>query len=368
MKKLFAVVSIACVLLSVHLGFSKKAPDNALVSTRLKRKAPTLDGKLDDTWQLTRPFVIKTEVPSYEAFASLYQGKKYDVSIRSFYTDTDVYFFVQWTGDGEVSLERESWYYNDKEKKWMQKPKADPDAYGPPVYEDKFAFMWEIGGSSPKFRTEGGSIFCHKKLKYTNSESEKMDIWHWKLVRTGPVNQIDDQYVTYKGEGVNGRANDAGAGSYKDNVQELEKGGRKIKIPVKWIPGQANYHWIMADDLKAKKIVDIDKENNLIDEDKNVLKKEDFMLGSKRLIPSITDVKPATGSRGDVTTVAYYDEGKKTWNLEVKRARVTGNDDDVQFSDLQGTYYFSVSVFNNAAIAHATPGGLVGNSFPLVFE
>ena len=31
--------------------------------------------------------------------------------------------------------------------------------------------------------------------KYTPSANERLDMWHWKGVRTGSVGQVDDQFV-----------------------------------------------------------------------------------------------------------------------------------------------------------------------------
>ena len=368
MKKLVVVLLVIAIAFTVQLAFGKKIPENGILSKKAKKILPTVDGKLDDVWQRATPLKIEAEVPSYDQFDKVYWGQKYTVTLRSMYNDTDIYFFVQWIGDDASSYARESWYYNDKENKWMQKPKSKSDAYSPPVYEDKFAFMWEVGDSVPNFAKDGGSLFCHGSKKYTASKSEKMDIWHWKLVRTGPVDQVDDKWLTFNGDGENGRTSDEGSGAYKTNKQEITKNGKTYSIPAKWIPGKSDYHWIMADDASARKIVDIDTNRNLIDEDGTVISIENFLMGSPNIIPSIMEVKPATGSRGDVAVVEYYDDATKTWNLEIKRARVTGNDDDVQFSDTKASYDFSVAVFNAAAIAHATPGGLSGRPYVLIFK
>ena len=59
----------------------------------------------------------------------------------------------------------------------------------------------------------------------------------------------------------------------------------------------------------------------------------------------------------------------ENWTLELKRSLVNGNtDNDIQFDDLDKEYYFSVAVFDAAAIAHEIPGGMAGNTYKLQFE
>ncbi len=381
MKRTMFVFLILLIAAGSGLLFAKggaDVPENALVAKEVKA-APKMDGKLDDAWQLAKSLEIPVEVADYAHFAEMYRGNKYDVTLRAMHTDTlramhtdtDLYMFVQWTGDESLSDDRQSWYFNDEAGKWMQKPKKAPDDYTPPGYEDKFAFLWEI--ESDKFAAEGGSIFCHEEFKHANYPDELMDIWHWKLVRTAPVHQLDDKklvYIDENGEGpkFDGRKSDAGTSSYSDNKQTLEINGVEMTLPLLWIPGETAYSYIMNEEPKARQIVGMDENMNLVDEDGNILTKENFMLGSDMLIPSIKGIKPATGSRGDVTVYEFYDTASKTWNLEIQRKLANGNDDDVQFDDFEKMYNFSISVFDNAAIAHATPEGITGKAYTLVFQ
>ena len=73
------------------------------------------------------------------------------------------------------------------------------------------------------------------------------------------------------------------------------------------------------------------------------------------------------GSKTSEGTLVSKKENR-IWTLEVKRAISTGNNDAVDFSDNNNTYYFSAAVFNGAAIAHATPGGFAGKSFPMLIQ
>jgi hypothetical protein len=54
-----------------------------------------------------------------------------------------------------------------------------------------------------------------------------------------------------------------------------------------------------------------------------------------------------TGSRGDIEGGSMWSDG--VWTVEMSRALVTNNDDDVQFDDLDASYDFGISTMNNTA-------------------
>ncbi|MGL1894273.1 MAG: ethylbenzene dehydrogenase-related protein [Spirochaetaceae bacterium] len=337
-------------------GCAKTFPENSLVSSKTK-SPPVMDGVVDDIWDKAQSLTVDVEVPPYSEFDESYYGRKYKVFLKSLYTKEDVYFLYQWRGDERISYERQTWYFNQDKLIWMQKPKKNSDEYSGPVYEDKFAVIWNIGNSIANFNEVGCLVLCHGEYKHTNTEDEKGDVWHWKLDRTGPVNQLDDKWLTFSDK--NGRKSDEGSGAYKTNSQELEDpNGNKVKVPLYWIPGKQDYHWIMKGDNSAKKIVEVNVDLDLIDQDGTVIPRN-------TKIPSLYGITPATGSRGDVAVYHNFEDG--LWTLEVKRKLSTGNDDDIDFSDKKQMYYFSVAVFNEAAIAHAYSGAS-GTSFPLVFK
>ena len=132
-------------------------------------------------------------------------------------------------------------------------------------------------------------------------------------------------------------------------------------------PGRTNYDWIMQteiDDRTAKRIVDLNADGSWVDEDGGILDKALFDYTSALGIPSLMGIKPATGSRGDVSVWHSWQNG--IWTLKVKRARNTGADDDVQFTSVDSPYWFSVGVMDAAAIAHATPGGFAGTAYQFI--
>lgn len=333
---------------------------------------PEDDSTLDPLWANARATAIPVEVASYnytlnghDIWWNEYEGNKTDVTMKCVYTDTHIYFLFEWD-DADDSRLREAWYYHPTGGKWLQMGKQYPDEFGnPPAYEDKFTIFWNI--SIAEFGEHGCHALCHGSNMSTGRPGETADTWHWKRDRNGPVFELDDQYLD---NALNGRHNDAGTGSYSDNVQSVTTTGAGLKVlPKYWIPGRTDYHWIMQSEIDngtARKIVDMDASGNLIDQDGTVLDRTQFGYDSGFVIPSVVGIKPATGSRGDVDAWYRWESGR--WYVKIKRLRDTANADDVQFTKRNTPYQFSIGVMNNASIAHATPGGWDGNAYELILE
>ncbi|MBI2857586.1 MAG: hypothetical protein HYX90_00795, partial [Chloroflexi bacterium] len=208
------------------------------------------------------------------------------------------------------------------------------------VYEDKLAFIWNINDSIKGFNQVGCLVTCHPGEtkpfgnKYTETQGEIGDIWHFKSVRTGPVGQVDDQYVDSTRFSPTtaeaGRKSDAKTGGgYADN-QTADK-----KLPAFALPGNepAPPYWL----LDAGKVAF-----------------DDSKYGPGDEVPSIV-ISPFTGDRGDISAGRSWKDGM--WSLELSRKLDTGSKTDVQYTDLSKTYFFGVAVFDNAAVRHAWNAG-----------
>lgn len=301
-------------------------------------KGPVIDGQVDELWAQARPLQIK--LIGGANFGG--QGST-TVELRAVYTDDSIYFLAQWD-DPTESLRRAPW---QKQPDGTWKKLADPNDKGGDnnlYYEDKLAFIWNINDSIQGFNQSGCFVTCHagenpdKKPygnKYTAKEGEIGDIWHWKAVRTGPVSQIDDQYVDntrYDPEKAPeaGRKSDPRfAGGYVDNP--LADGKPKWALPEN---KPAPPYWIYD---TAKVALDDSK----------------YQAGHE--VPSIV-VAPFLGDRGDITAKAVYKDGK--WTLEWGRKLNTGSRFDVQFTDLNKSYFFGVAAFDNAQVRHAFQTGV----------
>jgi ethylbenzene dehydrogenase len=329
------------VALGVALGLTVGAGD-AQVKNQLAAKkvaaAPSLDGAMDASWQGAVPMTVKVL-----GGRGLQNGST-EVSVRAVYTTDTVYFLMQYK-DETNSIRREPW---QKQADGSWKKLADPSDKGGDnnlYYEDKWAMIWNI--NSPTFEQRGCFSACHTGEgkpfgnKYTPNPGERLDMWHMKGVRTGTVDQVDDQYVDStrydKDKAAEaGRKSDPNTGGgYASNVSDDKK------TPKFALPGNkpAPPFWIMG------------SEKEPFDDSK-------YKAGDE--VPGII-VAPYTGDRGDISAKIVYKDGVRTsvfW-----RKLVTGSEYDVQFGDLKKEYAFGVAVFDNAQVRHAYSPGVLKMKF-----
>ena len=348
--------------------------------------APDLDGVVEAIWDTA----TAVSIPVNYGWAG-----STNVTMKALYTDDKVYFLAQW-GDDSLSDRREPWKKTADAGigSWMRVPaKSQSDSSGtdngwfttnggmqlrtsPPAdaaYEDKFAVIW--GGRDTtatvanvaNFETKGCAVLCHVSFgggtandkKYTNAPGEIADMWHWKLVRTGTVGFIDDQYVdntlpTTDTPGA-GRKSDPGT-AYLNNDATTTIGD--TQTPTYTGPGQpvatdtAGFDpYFIPYDARALNTTETLSAVDVGEEMASIL------------------VRPLTGDRGDIaaqvetTSSVGYNAATDMWTLEFSRDLVTGSGFDVQFDDLDDVYYFGVAVFDNAQIEHSFNKGV----FALMF-
>ncbi len=314
------------------------AQQKSLLVAKKAAAVPTLDGTVDETWKAADPLTVKV------VGGRNLPGGTTDVSIRALYTTDTVYFLMQYKDETD-SVRRSPW---QKQADGSWKKLGDPNDKGGDnnlYYEDKWAMIWNI--SSPAFEQRGCLSACHTGEgkpygnKYTPSAAERLDLWHMKGVRTGPVGQIDDQYADGtrydkdKAPEAGRKSDPKTGGGYADNVSDDKKG------PKFALPGNkpAPPYWIMD---AAKEPFDDSK----------------YKAGDE--VPSII-IAPFTGDRGDIAVKVVYKDGVRTsvfW-----RKLVTGSEFDVQFSDLKKEYAFGVAVFDNAQVRHAYSPGVLKMKF-----
>jgi hypothetical protein len=330
----------ALVVLVLTLSAAPALAQKALVSVKTDQ-APAIDGAVEGAWEKAPAYKITLDETPYkpEGFKGL---TKTTVTMKSMYDKDNIYLLVQWQ-DPTMSLAREPWV-KQPDGKWKQQEAPDQTGHENTYYEDKLALLWDI--STKDFDKKGCNVACHKARggkiagiedrspgrKFTNAPGETLDMWHWKGVRTGPVGQVDDQYMDDTKDPTKnadwGRKGDAKTGGgYSDNV-------KKDKTGPAWMnktPSEANKYWVL--DSEKTEFVD------------------NFKPGD--VVGGIV-IAPFTGSRGDLEGRAVWKDGM--WTLEIKRKLVTTADkakeQDVQFDDLKKTYYFGVSAFDNTQINH----------------
>lgn len=315
------------------------AAQKSLVSIKTAQ-APTIDGTIDAAWEKAPAYKFKVDETPYKP--STYKGiTKTNVTLKSMHDAENIYFLVQWE-DPTESLERVPWV-KQADGKWAQRRNRDQTGHENTYYEDKMAFFWNI--TAKGFDKKGCDVACHKARdgkvagiedkspgrKYTEAAGETIDMWHWKSVRSNPVDQIDDQYVDDtrdpKKNSNWGRKGDAKTGGgYADNVNKDKTGPAWMsKAPA------PNRYWILPDE-KAEFV-------------------DTFKAGD--VVPAMI-AAPFDGSRGDIRAKGVWKNGM--WTLEIQRKLVTtgekAKEQDVQFDDLKKTYHFGVSVFDNTQINH----------------
>jgi hypothetical protein len=322
----------------VAMPGAQQKPQHPRLVAKKVTAVPTLDGTVDDAWKSATPLAVKV------SGGRNLPGGTTDVLLRAVHADDTIYFLMQYK-DATQSFERAPW---EKQADGAWKKLKDPEDQGGDsnkYYEDKMAVIWNI--SSPAFEQRGCFSACHVGEgkpygnKYTANPGERLDIWHWKSVRTGAVGQIDDQYVDNtrydkeKSPEAGRKSDPKTGGGYADNVsQDRSK-------PMWALPGNkpAPPYWI---EESAKTQFDDSK----------------YRTGDK--VPGIL-VAPLAGDRGDIKVASTWKDG--TWTLEFSRKLTTGSQFDVQFNDLSKDYAFGVAVFDNAQVRHAFSAGVVNLGF-----
>lgn len=332
------------------------APEGALVAYPAD-STPVLDGIADDAvWGTAAELVIPV--------SGGFNNFSVDASLKSVYDAENVYFVLTYA-DPTESFFRSPWQ-KQEDGSWKQlKDPNDKGGDNNSVYEDKFAMIWSINNSIKNFETTGCFVACHAGEnsdikpygnKYTSSEGELGDIWHWKSIRN--VGQLDDQYLDWtmfdaeKAKEAGRKSDAKDSGGYADNFATMVDPNDATKtVADKSKPGFTSPN---IDMTTAAPGYILDSEKVALDQ----AALDALPVGS--YIPAI--IKSAiVGDRGDVSAAWNWDNG--VWTIEFSRKLVTASETDVEFSDLAGTYYFGLAVFENAQVRHAFQAG----SNPFVF-
>ncbi|MBI4011099.1 MAG: ethylbenzene dehydrogenase [Candidatus Rokubacteria bacterium] len=332
-----ALLVVAGVAFGLLVGQPEAQQKNLLVSKKVAA-GPTLDGTMKDVYKDAQPLTVKA------VGGKNLPGGSTEVTIRSVHTDDMVYFLVQYK-DATQSLQRAPWK-KQADGSWVKlKDPNDKGGDNNLYYEDKLAILWSI--SSPAFEQKGCLSACHTGEgkpygnMYTASAGERLDNWHWKTVRTGPVGQVDDQYIDNtkydkeKAPEAGRKSDPKTGGGYADNVSDDKKGPKLALAGNKPAPP----YWIL------------DAEKEPFDGSK-------YKAGDE--VPGIV-IAPFTGDRGDIQGKGVWKDG--AWTVEIARKRVTKSEFDVQF-DGKKEYAFGIAVFDNAAVRHAYNPGVL----KMVFE
>lgn len=327
--------------------------DSSAQSTLVIAKAstlPNLDGSGDDdAWKQAPEAVVHTS----RGFSL--KGGEVDVHIRSLHDGKKAYFLFRWqdatrsqkhiplqkTADG-WKLVHTNYYSNDEND----------------YYEDKFAVMIAqspiAGGNTVKLGPKpfpdkpgpGNGLGLH-----ATTDGSLADVWHWKSVRTGPLNQFDDNYF--------GPLMDVKAGRYTGGYTQDPHTGGGFEVNFEKIP---NSPYVKIKKL-PKNLAAQQAEMGVFNPDPNVSDMGNFAMAKSStqpytadadaaipvgtIIPSVIYDIPFTGDRGDVSAHARWKDG--WWTLEASRVLDTGSKYDQPIAT--GNFMW-VSVFDHNQVRH----------------
>jgi len=225
-------------------------------------------------------------------------------------------------------------------------------------YEDKFAVMLArtpaIGGDSVKLGHRpiaGKPEAVHGMGLHATSDGSIADVWHWKSVRSGALNQIDDNHFgpplePGKGRYTGGYAQDPHrAGGFEMNFTAATEG---TTVRLKYLPTD-----LAATQARLKAF---NPDPAVSDEGEFAMRRDDVqpysaaadaLIPVGTVIPSVIAAQPFEGDRGDVSAHAQWKDG--WWTLETSRLLDTGSKFDQPIAD--GTYLW-VSVFDHSQVRH----------------
>lgn len=349
-----------------------------------------------------------------------YIGLTYPVTLRSLYDDQNIYFLAEYA-DPDKSVNVSTWYFDPITKRWNQEPSSKTydvsgvltrDGFG----EDKFAMLWNIDKSTPKFITQTCYASCHvftpyinnvgvpvantSGNHYTNGSNEKIDMWWSHLGRDVLFGQMDDNFQDWAGGpsvtnlvggNGNGRHLDGqtvtgasgtwpGAPTYSSRTDgssnnritlPLTGGSGNVNVPKYFIPGAAaNYYAIKQSDIDnstAKLITAVDVNGVLTyaggtidpNTDTGYQRTGDAVYGGDgpKCMPGYI-AAPLIGERADITCQATYTGSG--WIVEYKRALKTSDvlKQDIDFTSLNDQE-FGVAIWNKSNYQHGIKPNLV---------
>ena len=320
-----------------------------LVVTRTA-EAPKLDGDASDAqWQTAPESVVHT------ARGFGLDGGEVDVHVRALHDDKRAWFLFRWPDATRsqkhvpVVKTETGWkllhsnYFNNDENEF---------------YEDKFAVMLAqspvAGGNTVRL---GSKPLADKPGPsnglglHVTTDGSLADVWHWKSVRSGSIEQFDDNYFGAPMEAKPGRY----TGGYTQDPktgggfeQNFDRIGKTSEVKVKFLPR----------DLAAQQALmgTFDPSPLVSDTGSYAMARTDVVANTPELearipvgtvLPSVVYDKPFEGDRGDVVVHAQWKDG--WWTLEASRVLDTGSKFDQPIAD--GMYMW-FGVFDHNQVRH----------------
>ncbi len=313
---------------------------------------PVLDGKADDAvWQQAPEVKVQTA----RGFNLADGSGEVPVYVRALHDGQKAYFLFKWQdatrSQKHIPLQKtaEGWkllntnYYNNDENHY---------------YEDKFAVMIAespvAGGNTVRLGTKP---FADKPGPsnglglHAATDGSLADVWHWKSVRSGAINQFDDNYFgalmdVKPGRYTGGYAQDPKTGGGFEQIFEKIKDTPYVKL--KSLPKNlAAQQALMGVFNPDPNVSDMGQFSMARADVQPYSAEADAAIPVGTVIPSIVYDTPFTGDRGDVSAHAIWKDG--WWTIEASRKLDTGSKFDQPIAT--GNYMW-VSVFDHNQVRH----------------
>jgi Ethylbenzene dehydrogenase/Prokaryotic cytochrome b561 len=315
--------------------------------------APNLDGIGDDAvWQQAKEVVVHTS----RGFHLGGESGETAVHVRAVHDGAKAYFQFRWQdptrSQKHIPLMKTAEGWKLMHSNYFGNDEND-------YYEDKFAVMIAqspmAGGNAVNI---GPKPFADKPGPsnglglHATTDGSLADVWHWKSVRSGSLNQFDDNYFGAPMEAKPGARYTGGytqdpktGGGFDPAFKKID--GSKF-VAMQFLP--KDYKAVVA----AMGVFNPDP--NVGDNGKFAMAKTDVQPYSAEadaaipvgtVIPSVVYDTPFTGDRGDVSAHAQWKDG--WWTLEADRVLDTSSKFDQPIANGQ---FMWVSVFDHNQVRH----------------
>ncbi len=333
---------------------------------------PAVDGLVNDpVWDQAPTHVINM-VPTIYTAADW-------IALKAVYTNSDLYIQAVWP-DSTLSMTRSgAWEWVGK---WQILPAASENDK---QSEDRLSLVFNM--TVPDFKAvKGCTVKCHDNTvvaAYTDNEGETMDMWHSKANRSqgatsasqsgqlavdpkthevtaGTVTMvgwIDDQVTKWVGSAGytkdvdGGRMSDKGSSTYANNLNGAKTAPKYMeKAPENYIDAMI----LRQDEIDKGEALIADPTNPNYAGDAAVASAWEIYKGFNAVVPELI-LRPATGGRGDLISGATWSNG--LWMMEIKRALITNDPDDIQFDlSKKRDYEYGIAAFDNCGRGEIPPG------------
>ncbi len=344
-----ALVAGSAVAAVAYLADQKAVPSLVIVRAQ---GLPMLDGDPSDgVWSAAPEWVVPT---SHGLLTT--SGSEVPVHVRAMHDRRHAYFLFRWP-DKTRSQKHIPLLKTAGGWKLINSQYANNDEND--YYEDKFAVMLArspvAAGNSVNLGTQplGGKPGpTHGLGLHATHDGSLADVWHWKSVRSGSLNQFDDNHF---GAPLSVKPGERYTGGY---TQDPKTGGgfdqnfSKIEGSAYVVPK------VLPRDLQAQLARQgrFDPSPDQSDEGVFAMPRAQTVAYTQLLddaipvgtvIPSVVYDTPFEGDRGDVSAHAAWKDG--WWTIEAKRLLDTASPFD---QPIANDVYLWVSVFDHNQVRH----------------